>query len=94
MVTEAQTYKPAIEAFFVVNRRIANTAIGRDVVAAFEEHPFSVLKATLSQRVAFAESFAGGLSVLEAAPGSSAAMEIDELVREIAGLKKVKRRAS
>lgn len=94
LVTEAQTYKPAIEAFFVVNRRIANTAIGRDVVAAFEEHPFPVMKATLSQRVAFAESFAAGLSVLEAARGSSAAKEIEDLVREITGSKKVKRRAS
>ena len=92
LITEAQTYKPAIEAAFVVNRRIANTAIGRDVVAAFDEHPFPVLTAAISQRVAFAESFAAGLSVLEAAPGSAAAQEIEELIQEIVTPKKSKRR--
>ena len=92
LVSEAQTYKPSLEAAFVVNRRIANTAIGRDVVAAFEEHPFPVLSAALAQRVVFAESFAGGLSVMEAAPGSPAAKEVEGLVRELIGGKKTTRR--
>lgn len=94
LVTEAQTFKPSIQAFFLVNRRIANTAIGRDVVAAFEEHPFPVLTSSLSQRVAFAESFAAGLSVLETSPGSAAAREIEDVVKEFAVTKKAKRRAS
>ncbi len=95
LIEEARTFRPTIKAAFVVNRRIANTAIGRDVAKAFEDHPFDVLKATISQRVVFAESFAQGLSVLETAPGSVAAGEIDGLLRELGlGNSKKKRRAS
>lgn len=97
LIDEAQTFKPALGAAFVVNRKIANTAIGRDVGQAFDEHPYPVLPSGLSQRVAFAESFALGLSVMEVAPGSAAATEVDDLVREVLSLdangKKKKRRA-
>lgn len=93
LIVEAQTFRPDIKAAFVVNRKIANTAIGRDVAKAFDEHPFPVLSATISQRVAFAESFAQGLSVLESSPDSAAAEEIDSVIREM-GLARKKRRAS
>lgn len=92
LIVEAQAYRPTIKAAFVINRKIANTAIGRDVAQAFAEHPFPVLSSTISQRIGFAESFAQGLSVFEAAPGSAASSEIDELAREVIATKK-KRRA-
>ena len=77
LVREAQQYRPQIRAAFLINRRIAKTAIGRDAGAAlaqFEDVP--VLPMSIGQRVVFAESAAKGLSVLEAAPNSEAAQEM------------------
>jgi len=91
LIIEAQTYRPDIRGAFVINRKIANTAIGRDVAKAFGEHPFPVMKSVISQRVAFAESFTQGLSVMESAAGGSAAEEIKTLIREIEKITKPRR---
>ena len=77
LVREAQQFRSGIRAAFLINRRIANTAIGRDAAGAlaqFEDIP--VLGVALGQRVVFAESAARGLSVFEAAPASEAAQEL------------------
>ena len=76
LVTEAQQFRPDIMAGFVINRKIGNTAIARDVMSAFTQFPFPVLEPKVSQRVAFAEAAAQGLTVIETAPGSPAAWEI------------------
>jgi len=68
-------------AAFVVNRKITNTAISRDVYTALANYPFPVLPAAISQRVAFAESAALGQSVLEVEPNGAAAQEIIALTR-------------
>jgi chromosome partitioning protein len=93
LIREAQILKEGLKAAFVVNRRIARTAIGRDAaqaLAQFEDVP--VLEAALHQRVIYAESAARGLSVLEAAPSSEAAREVEALAGEV--LKARKRRAA
>ena len=87
LVREAQQFKPNLKAVFAINRKVVNTAIGRDVVGAlgqFADVP--VLTASLAQRVAYAESAGAGLSVAEAAPGSEAAREIERLTDEILGV--------
>jgi len=77
LIREAQQFKPDIKGVFVINRKIANTAIGRDVGAALAEFSdIPVLPTAISQRVVFAESAASGLSVIEAAPASDAAREV------------------
>ena len=81
LIQEAQQFKPDIRAAFVINRKIANTAIGRDVTTAlsdFEDVP--VLPVALHQRVIYAESAAQGLSVIEADMNSDAAREVGQLV--------------
>ena len=93
LIREAQVLKESIAAAFIVNRRIARTAIGRDAaeaLAQFEDVP--VLEAALHQRVVYAESAARGLSVIEAAPSSEAAREVEALAREV--LKARKRKAA
>jgi chromosome partitioning protein len=70
----------------VINRRIRRTAIGRDVREALEAFELPVLKTTVGQRIAFAESLAGGSTALEQGPKSAAAREIAQLVREIGEL--------
>ncbi len=77
LIREARIYKENLRAAFVINRKIANTAIGRDFAAAFDQFAETpVLEAALMQRVIYAESAARGLSVFEAAPRSEAAREM------------------
>ncbi len=85
LIEEAGGFKAALQAVFVVNRKIAQTALGRDVFTALENYPFPVLTTAIGQRVAFAESAALGCSVLETAPTGPAAQEIRALTDEILG---------
>ncbi len=83
LISEAQIYKPNLKAVFVINRKIVNTAIGRDVGAALAEFSFPVSEVSLCQRVVFAESAAQGLSVVETEPNSEAAREITRFAATI-----------
>jgi chromosome partitioning protein len=68
----------------VINRKIANTAIGRDVAGALAQfEDVLVLPAGLSQRVIYAESAGQGLSVIEADPRGEAAREMAKLAQQI-----------
>lgn len=82
LVEEARGFKPEIEAAFVINRRVVNTAIGREIKEALTEYPVTILETMIAQRIAFAESSAG-YSVLETSPKSAAAKEIKQLAKEI-----------
>ena len=93
LVTEAQIYKSNLKSAFVINRRIQNTAIGRDVTDALAEFEIPVLNSSLVQRVGYAESAASGLSVTERDPKSQAAAEIRSLVDEILPLLQGRRSA-
>lgn len=84
LIREAQQFKPDLKCAFVINRKIANTAIGRDVgdaLAQFENVP--LLKTALHQRVIYAESAGQGLAVIEADPNSEAAREIAALSKAL-----------
>jgi chromosome partitioning protein len=83
LLNEASTFKENLKTAFIVNRKITNTALGRDVFSALENYPFLTLTTAVCQRVAFAESAASGQSVLETDPGSPAAREIESLTDEI-----------
>jgi chromosome partitioning protein len=82
LIEEASAFKKNLKTAFVVNRKITNTALGRDVFTALENYPFPVLPTAIGQRVAFAESAALGASVLETEPSGAAAFEILSLTRE------------
>ncbi|MCW2283814.1 cellulose biosynthesis protein BcsQ [Rhodoblastus acidophilus] len=80
LIREARIYKEDLQARFAINRKITNTAIGRDFSVALDQFPDTpVLDVPLIQRVVYAESAARGLSVLEAAPQSEAAKELKRL---------------
>lgn len=85
LIGEAATYRESIKSVFVINRRIVNTAIGRDVTEALAGYAIPVLTTTIGQRVAFAESAANGSTVLENDPTSLASREIIALVEELLG---------
>ncbi|MGZ8249740.1 MAG: ParA family partition ATPase [Methylomagnum sp.] len=88
LLSEASTFKENIKSAFVINRKIVNTAIGRDVGEALASYSVPVLKTTIGQRVAFAESAAQGLTVFDTDSTSPATREIESLVAEILELGK------
>ncbi len=83
LVEEALIFKESLKTVFVVNRKIVNTAIGRDVITALHDFKFPVLKSTVCQRVAFAETAARGKTVMDQDIESLASKEIIALTNEI-----------
>jgi len=83
LVKQVQTYKPNIKHFMVINRRISNTAIGRDVRDALAGFEVPVFEASITQRVTFAETAAGGRTVFETDPTSTAAQEMEAVGQEL-----------
>ena len=88
LVDETRVYKENIKSFFVINRKIANTAIGRDVGEALGAYPVQVLKANVTQRVVFAEAASTGRAVYEIEPNGQAATEIEAVKDELMELLK------
>ena len=86
LIDEARVYKETLKSVFVINRKIANTAIGRDVSEALSIYPVKTMKASITQRVIFAEAAAQGLAVHEVDYSGSAATEIRSVTSELAGL--------
>lgn len=83
LIEEARIYKEKLKCAFVVNRKISNTAIGRDVGEALSAYPVPVLVATITQRVVFAEAAGQGKAVHEVEPGGAAAAEIEAVTAEL-----------
>jgi chromosome partitioning protein len=83
LIGEARVYKENLKSVFAVNRKIANTAIGRDVGDALAAYPVPVLKASITQRVVFAEAVAQGKSIFEIDPNGPAALEVLALLDEL-----------
>lgn len=82
---EALVYKENLKCVFTINRKIANTAIGRDVRDALAMYEIPVLESSVTQRVIFAEAATDGLSVSEVDPGGSAEKEINAVLNELKG---------
>jgi chromosome partitioning protein len=83
LLTEVTIYNDSLKGLFVINRKIKNTALGRDVASALGDYPLTVAQTAITQRVVFAESAASGLSVLELAPEGPASQELNALAKEI-----------
>lgn len=88
LITEAIVYKENLKSSFVVNRKITNTAIGRDVAEALAAYNTQVLNSCVTQRVVFAEAAAQGQSVFEVAPQGLAAQEIEAIKNELVEIMK------
>jgi len=83
LLHEAATFNENLKSAFVINRKIVNTAIGRDVTEALAGYPVRVLNTAIGQRVAFAESAGQGNTVLDLDLNSAASREVMALTREI-----------
>ena len=89
-IQEAQTYKPAIKAAFVISRKLANTVLGRDVREMAAANGFPLLQSEVVNRVGFAEALTLGKTVFEWAGGKDAAQDIEKLCLELERINDVK----
>jgi len=83
LIDEARVFKDSLKSVFVVNRKITNTAIGRDVREALAAYPVHVLESSVTQRVVFAEAAAQGQAVYEIETAGPAAAEIESVANEL-----------
>lgn len=90
LLNEASIYKEIQKSAFVINRKIVNTAIGRDVADALAGYQRPVFAAAVCQRVAFAESAAQGSTVLELDPNGVASQEVNALLDEVFAFTRVR----
>ena len=73
-----------IKCSFLINRKIVNTAVGRDVTQALEHYGMDVLENHICQRVAYVETAATGSTVIEGlGKDALASKEIYKLTEEI-----------
>lgn len=87
LVRESAIYNEDRKSFFVISRKIANTAIGRDAAEALSSYEIPVMQSHLIQRVRFAESAAQGMSVYDdGEQNNPAAQEIEALKNEVLGV--------
>jgi chromosome partitioning protein len=86
LIDEARVYKENLKSVFVVNRKIANTAIARDVDEALASYPIPALVNRITQRVIFAEAAAQGKAVHEIDADGPAAAEIEAVKGELMGI--------
>lgn len=68
---------------FLVTRQIIGSALAGDVQGALEAQGLPVLAARLSQRVAYPEAIAAGVTVLEHEPEGKAANEVRAMIDEL-----------
>ena len=83
LLTDIRPMRDNIKSAFVINRKIVNTAIGRDVTEALADYDLPVLRSQICQRVSFAESAGQGKTVLDTDPTGTAAKEIEALTSEV-----------
>ena len=83
MVEEVQRQHPDLEVRFLINRKVPGTRVGREVRDALKEFDPITLDTELCQRVAYIDAMKYGISVMQFAPGSKAAEEIELLCDEL-----------
>ncbi|MDX1972068.1 MAG: ParA family partition ATPase [Candidatus Sumerlaeia bacterium] len=83
LLKEYSIRKPDLIAAFAVNRKIVNTAIGRDVAEGLAGFGLKVFATSISQRIIFAESAAAGKIAAEIEADHPGTREITELTNEI-----------
>jgi chromosome partitioning protein len=83
LIGEAQVFRPALRAAFVINRRVSTTVIGREARGTLADQPLPSLLSEVRQRIVFADSVAAGRLARELDADSIAAREIAALVDEV-----------
>lgn len=84
LITEAEVIKPNLKTVFAINRKVVNTAIGRDFRESLAAaYALPIFESEIGMRTAFATSTNEGLAVVESDPKGAAANEINQLAAEV-----------
>jgi chromosome partitioning protein len=83
MIEAVQPENPNMDVKLLINRKIPGTRVGREARASLEVFDIDVLDTILCQRVAYIDAMTSGVSVMQYAPKSKAADEIEHLCDEI-----------
>jgi len=83
MIEAIQSENPGLEVKFLINRKIPGTRTGREIRDALSGFETNIIETELCQRVAYVESMKYGVSVVQFAPASKAAEEIERLSNEL-----------
>lgn len=84
LLDEARVFRPELRARMLLNRCAARTVIARETAEALAGHDPAALRATIGQRVAFADAARSGRLVNEVPAGRLAAAEIAAVAAEVA----------
>jgi chromosome partitioning protein len=74
---------PKLKSKLLVCRKIVRTRIGLEARGALQTYGLELFKTEITQRIVYVEAMISGLTVLEYAPQSEAAVEIAGLAEEI-----------
>lgn len=88
MIEDSKPENPEMEVKLLINRKIQGTRIGREARDSLEVFDTEVLASELCQRVAYISAMTYGISVMQYAPNSKAANEIEQLCDELMLLEK------
>jgi chromosome partitioning protein len=83
MVDEAQVENPDLNVKLLINRKIPGTRVGREARDSLSIFNQDLLDTELCQRVAYIDAMTSGVSVMQYAPSSKAADEIESLCDEL-----------
>jgi chromosome partitioning protein len=83
LVKEAQRRNRNLKGRLLICRKIPRTRIGREAREAMEDYGMAVFDTEISQRIAYVQAMLAGLTVIEYAPSSDAALEMRSLCNEI-----------
>jgi len=83
MVDEAREENPDLDVKLLINRKIPGTRVGREARDSLGVFDMDILGSELCQRVAYIDAMTSGVSVMQYAPSSKAADEVESLCDEI-----------
>ncbi|MGW8302992.1 MAG: ParA family partition ATPase [Desulfobacterales bacterium] len=83
MIDDAQIENPDLDVKLLINRKIPGTRVGREARDSLSIFNKDLMDTELCQRVAYIDAMTSGVSVMQYAPGSKAANEIENLCDEI-----------
>ena len=90
MIEEVRPENPDMKVKLLINRKIPGTRVGREARSSLEVFNIEVFDSALCQRVAYIDAMSCGVSVMQYAPKSKAAEEIEHLCDEIVLQEKAK----
>jgi chromosome partitioning protein len=83
MIDEALVENPDLDVKLLINRKIPGTRVGREARDSLSVFDMDLMDTELCQRVAYIDAMTSGVSVMQYAPSSKAANEIENLCDEI-----------